>query len=413
MSAIFRQDALERLRNPERLDTLMEVTSMKGWIGLAAMGTVIAAALAWSIIGRLPDTVTGEGVMLREGGLYAIQSMGNGAVREVLAPLGAEVKQGDVVARIAQPDLELTIRGVQTQLEAARANREDMGNRLDRSTRLEVSSLGQQRRQFEQSIRELQARIQYLDGRVEAERVALERGLITGDVYQGTVAQRVQAQDQLVSTQVQLEQLAGREVTLQTEAVSQVFSLDAQIRDLEAQLALYQQQLEDQGAVRSPYDGIVVEQLVTPGEAVAAGQTILNIEFLDVPLQVLLFTGEGKRVAEGMRVQLLPTGVRAEEHGYIEGLVEDVSQNPLSPVAMNRYLRNDALVQRFSGTGAAYLVDVEAQLDPTTPSGFKWTTREGPDMRLGSGAILSGKVTVGDQAPITLVIPTIRKWLGI
>ena len=57
MKQIFRTDVLERLRNPERLDTLMEVTSMKAWIGLAAIAIVLAAGVLWSFVGRLPDTV--------------------------------------------------------------------------------------------------------------------------------------------------------------------------------------------------------------------------------------------------------------------------------------------------------------------------------------------------------------------
>ena len=80
---------------------------------------------------------------------------------------------------------------------------------------------------------------------------------------------------------------------------------------------------------------------------------------------------------------------------------------------MNRFLRNENLVQRFSEAGPSYLVDTEPLLDATTPTGFQWTTRKGPDMKLGSGAILTGKVTVGSQAPITLVIPALRKWIGV
>jgi HlyD family secretion protein len=413
MQQIFRADALERLRNPERLDTLMEVTTVKAWIGLAAIATVIAAGVAWSIVGRLPDTVLGRGVLVRQGGLYAVQSLGGGAVLELRAPLGSAVKQGDIIARVAQPDLDLSIRRLESQLDATRRNRDDINGRLDRSAQIEVASLDRQRRQLDQTVEDVQARITYLDERVNQEGRARDLGLVTGDVYQQTLARRAEARDQLVAAQVQRDQLAGRKLDLQTDAVRQLFALDAQIRDLQGQLALARRQLQDHGAVRSPYDGVVVEQLVSQGETVVPGQTIVNVEFASAPLEVLLFTSEGKRVTPGMRVQLLPNGIQAEEDGYILGRVRSVSPAPLSPTAMNRYLRNEALVARLTEAGPLYLVDTEPMLDSTTPSGLRWTTRRGPDLRLGSGALLSGKVTVGAQAPIALVIPSLRKWLGV
>lgn len=413
MKQIFRADALERLRNPERLDTLMEVTSMKAWIGLAAMAIVIAAGVLWSVAGRLPDTVLGRGVLVRQGGLYSVQSMGGGAVLEVLTPLGSRVRRGDVVARVAQPDLDLSIRRLRDQLAAARQNRAEITSRLDRATQIELGALDQQRRQLDQTIEDVKARVTFLDERVQAEQRARDLGLITGDVYQGTVSRRAEARDQLVTAQVQREQLAGRKLAAETDVVRQLFSLDAQIRDLDGQLASTSRQLDDHGAVRSPYDGLVVEQLVNRGEAIVPGQTVVNVEFSEAPLQGLLFLSEGKRVTPGMRVQLLPNGVHAEEFGYIVGRVRSVSPTPLSPVAMNRFLRNETLVQRFGESGPAYLADIEPMLDSTTATGFRWTTRHGPDMHLGSGALISGKVTVGTQAPITLVIPAVRKWFGV
>ena len=413
MQQIFRTDALERLRNPERLDTLMEVTSMKAWIGLAAMGIVLAAGVLWSVAGRLPDTVPGRGVLVRQGGLYSVQSMGGGAVLEVLAPLGSHVRRGDIVARIAQPDLDLSIRRIRDQLAAARQNRAEINSRLDRSTQIEVDALDRQRRQLDQTIEDVKARVTFLDERVLAEQRARDLGLSTGDVYQGAVSRRAEARDQLVTAQVQREQLAGRKLAAETDVVRQLFSLDAQIRDLNGQLASTSRQLDDHGAVRSPYAGRVVEQLVNQGEVIVPGQTVVNVEFSEAPLQGLLFISEGKRVTPGMRVQLLPHGIRAEEFGYIVGRVRSVSPTPLSPVAMNRFLRNETLVQQFGEGGPAYLAEIEPVLDSTTTTGFQWTTRHGPDMQLGSGAIISGKVTVGSQAPITLVIPAARRWFGV
>jgi HlyD family secretion protein len=410
---IFRKAALERLASPERLDNLMQVTSVKGWLSLYAIGFVVIAAVIWGILGRSPDTVQGVGIMLRQGGLYGIQATGSGPVAAVDVKSGSEVRAGEVVARIAQPGLELSIARIEAELAALRRNRAEISRGLDRSTAIDVSALNQQHRQLTETIAQYQERIRYLDQRVTAEEKALKLGLITADVYQNSVAQRAQAKDALVGAQVQLEQLGSREVSLKSQAAQQIFTLDSQLRDAEGQLAVLRQQYGRESEVHSPYDGVVVEQLVDIGEAVAPGQSLLTIEFLNVPLQVLFFSVDGKRITPGMRVQLIPAGIRPEENGYMLGRVRSVSQTPLSATAMNRYLRNEALVRTFTGQGGAYLVDVQVERDPTTVSGFRWTTRKGPAMRLGSGALLTGSITVHEQAPITLVVPALRKWFGV
>jgi HlyD family secretion protein len=102
-----------------------------------------------------------------------------------------------------------------------------------------------------------------------------------------------------------------------------------------------------------------------------------------------------------------------EEYGYMLGRVVSVSDSPLSPTAMNVLLRNDTLVRDFTARGAAYVVSVELERDRTTPSGFHWTSRQGPDLSFGSGTLLQAKITLEQRRPIALVIPGLRKWLGL
>jgi HlyD family secretion protein len=52
-------------------------------------------------------------------------------------------------------------------------------------------------------------------------------------------------------------------------------------------------------------------------------------------------------------------------------------------------------------------------MDPATPSGFKWTSREGPETKIGSGTLLQVQISVEERRPIELVIPTVRRWLGV
>ena len=122
---------------------------------------------------------------------------------------------------------------------------------------------------------------------------------------------------------------------------------------------------------------------------------------------------QAKQVVPGMRVQMSPAGVAWEEHGYMLGKVLSVSESPLSPTAMNVLLRNDALVKDFTSQGAAYVVSVEIEKDAATPTGFRWTSQQGPALTLGSGTLFDAKITLRQRRPIALVIPALRRWIGV
>jgi HlyD family secretion protein len=49
----------------------------------------------------------------------------------------------------------------------------------------------------------------------------------------------------------------------------------------------------------------------------------------------------------------------------------------------------------------------------STRSGFRWTSHQGPDFTFGSGTLCEGKITLAQRRPITLVVPALRRWLGI
>ncbi|MEM8933678.1 MAG: NHLP bacteriocin system secretion protein, partial [Acidobacteriota bacterium] len=86
-SKIFRKVALERLSSPEQLDQLMQVTSPKGWIALVAISFLLALSILWGIVGSVPTTADGGGILLRRGGVSELVANGSGQV-EAIQPFG-------------------------------------------------------------------------------------------------------------------------------------------------------------------------------------------------------------------------------------------------------------------------------------------------------------------------------------
>ena len=410
---LFRQTALERLSNPEGLDTMMEVTTLRGWISLAGVALVVLAAMIWGVLGRVPQVVSGQGIMVRQGGVYRIQVRGSGQIDSVLVEPGDTVHVGQTVAVLAQPELRTAIRQLETSLEELRNNRRSTFALLTRDRELGLESIRQQQAQADEAVKAATQRLAYLNARIAGDSIAHARGWLTPAAAQETVALRSETQLQLLSAAASKQELAARAVQVQVESNQTVFSLDREIFQAESRLTQLNDQLRSYAHVASPYNGTIVERLSDPGQAIGAGAAIVTVESFDVPLQVLMFIPlEGKRIEPGMRVEMVPGGVRPEETGYFIGHVRDVSGAPLSGGALDRYLKNEILVEQFTSEGGAYLVDVVVESDPTTVSTYRWTSRAGAKIQFGSGTLLTGKIVVLQTRPVEMIVPAIRRWLG-
>jgi hypothetical protein len=98
---IFRKTALDRLSTPDQLDQLMEVTSPRGWVALAAFALLLLVALLWGLFGTVSTTVEAQGVLLREGGARPVNAPEEGVVQQFLVRSGDEVREGQPLVRLA------------------------------------------------------------------------------------------------------------------------------------------------------------------------------------------------------------------------------------------------------------------------------------------------------------------------
>jgi hypothetical protein len=65
-NALFRQESLERLSSPEQLDQLMQIVTPQSWVPLGVLGVLVFAGMVWSIVGRIPITVSGRGLLVAD-----------------------------------------------------------------------------------------------------------------------------------------------------------------------------------------------------------------------------------------------------------------------------------------------------------------------------------------------------------
>ena len=409
---IFRTSALARHASPEGLDALLDITTVPGWIALIALTAVVVAAVVWGVLGRVPQVIEGQGIMVSDSGVYQVQAPAAGRIDSLLADRGDTVHRRQRIAVLAQPELRRSIAQLEVSLRELRTNRDSTAALLERNRRMELASIRQEQQQADSAITAADKRLAYLDARIANERQAVDSGLLTPDQLQNTVAQRAETQLQKLSMIARKQQLGANAVQGENTSRQSLFTLNQQILQTEQELARDSARLAEFSNVTSSYEGVVVERLVDVGQAVTTGAPLITVVPNGVP-QVLMFIPlEGKRIHAGMRVQMVPGGVRPEETGYFLGKVRDVSPAPLSGSGLDLYLKNEVLVQQFTSQGGAYLVKVDVERDTTNPSGYKWTSRRGWEhLSFGSGTLVTGKIVVERTRPVELIMPAIRRWL--
>ena len=97
---MFRKEALEKLSSPEQLDQLLRVTSPRGWLALLGFGLLIGAAIAWSVLGSIPSTIAGDGILIRGEGVQLIDAPQPGQVAKLFVSAGDLIQANQIVATI-------------------------------------------------------------------------------------------------------------------------------------------------------------------------------------------------------------------------------------------------------------------------------------------------------------------------
>ena len=400
----------------ERLDRLLTVTTARAWIALATIAALIGVALAWSLAGSISSYVKGRGVFLREGGRIAsAAAAGPGTLSQVLVARGDHVTAGQLVARIAAPELEQQV----SNLRALVAERHIELQRQRSSTQADLDArrgaLGERSAGLAQVQADARRRVEAMKRRLADEQQLFDAQIVTRSAVLEIQSRLDQAQQDAASASDQI-------IQLDLELRDSVVQGEQRVKNAEFALAEAERQLSERLAtaritaeVRSPVAGNVEEIQLRAGSLVARGQSILTLETEGVGLTFMLFAPlrDGEQIQPGQQVRISTNWTTREEDGTMVGGVSETSKLPITPDGLRTLLHSDDLVRHFSDAGPVFMVKVELKRDPSTASGYAWTSSRGAPVLVESGSFGEGEVRVKSQRPISLAIPVLRRWTGI
>jgi multidrug efflux pump subunit AcrA (membrane-fusion protein) len=301
---LFRAAALARQNEPTPVPDPVPLPPLYG-VALAALGLVLAAALAWVFWGRVDRLADGRGIVIRDSefGIYEVAGTAGGQLAEVLVREGDIVQAGQTVARFDRTELQAQLAAAETML-------------------------------------------------AEWKKKAVE--------------------------------------------TTKISELEFRIQDLRIRY-------EEDREVRAERAGRVVEVVVAVGNVIAPGKTLLRLESLTGPLEVLAYVSalEGKKVRPGMEVRVVPSTEPALAHGHLRGRVNYVSVYPVTREYLTSELGgNDRLADYLLADGSSIEVGIDLLED--TPA-QKSREISGPNPKVETGVLVEAYVVLETVRPCSLI----------
>ena len=214
-----------------------------------------------------------------------------------------------------------------------------------------------------------------------------------------------------VIEQTQLEQ----QVYLNAEQAHAATSYD-DMRARTAQLASAKEELQHQGQVISPYDGIVTSQRMREGQIVQAGAPIYDVdvtESQDMVGIVFVPALTGNKLKPGSVIQVSPGAIDSSLYGSLVGKVIELSPYPVNSDRVVYWTGNKEfanwILQKCGG--AIMEVRVELTRDNDSNSGYLWTTLEGPKETITEGMTCTATAIVDRKSPFAYAFDKMGQWL--
>jgi HlyD family secretion protein len=475
-SRLFRQKSLERLASPEKLDQLMQVVNPKSWLPLATLGSLVLAGGIWSVYGKIPVTVEGRGVLIHPGKVIPLQAPIQGQLIELKIKSGEEIKKGDLIATIGQPELRKQLELAQNKLVQLQKQDQELNSLQTQRRNSDLESISEQRQASEQRLKILEeltptlrdkglisikrdrqaaeARLATLrellptfKQRLEIRKDLFKQGAIADDVllqarqeYFDNTAQINEAESQLKQLDVkeadalkqylsnlneiknikaQLQELQSKKDNLAQQDWENSTNRQKEIQEVEREINGLKKKIGDQTQIVSQHNGRILEITTNLGQVVQPGTRIANIDIdhaTDKMLGITYFPVEdGKKIQPEMMIQITPQTIKRERFGGIVGDVSKISPFPITKEAAANVVGNPEVIEGLVAQKQAGLIQVSAQLqmDADTFSGYQWSSSAGPKLKISPGTTTIARVKVEERSPISYVIPLLRSISGI
>lgn len=401
---------IQQISSSEELDRSIIVVNPHLWIANYTLIFLTIALLIWAFFGSIPIKIQGSGIFIDKEGLYTAQAKTDGTVETLPIKQGSFVKKGDLIAEVVDPQLDLKLKLSKIKVKAMQKGFDRLKSEIEGERAKQKEAILAKIQAAKFNIQESEDEIEKIKKDLEIRKNLVSQGLIPNTNLRDTEREYAQKESSLATQKSDL-------VTLNSDLEKGYRTEELKTQEGDLLQAIDDNKLlqltRDFAKIYSPFDGDIIEVLVNKGDRVTTGASLALMEHQKDPNSKPSFivygfvpVDLGKRIKIGLPVQMALSTVQEQEFGKMLGHVTDVSEFAVSPERLAKLIPNQALLSFLLGANKAVIqLEITPERDPSTPSGYKWTTAEGSPIPITSGTVCKIEAIIEEVKPFYFVFP--------
>ena len=411
-AGLFRKEALEKQSASRPLEERMRLIAPRWWISVLAIGIILVVAALWGWYGRITTKVNGSGMLVESGGFRNVVSLSDGIIQILGISDGMPVTEGHVLAVLSLPLEQLELDYYESRLNSLQENVKVLRDLTGRQVKKRTHFTSRILADSDKIMKDLDQLLNQLTELNEKYQSFRTRKLVT-EAETITVLQNML--NTAVSLVRQRQETASYEIgKLDYEHAfeREFWQKGREIEEAQQELAFKIAQFLRRKHILSHSEGVILNVHKSIGDHVSAGETVCTLQryagknlFVDAVVPAT----QMKTVKEGQTVHISPSDTEPYRIGYMLGLVERVGRYPATKEQLVNWYKNEDLAQMLKGKDVAAMVRIQLVPDPADPTGITWTGRTPEEIHITAGRLCTIQVIVEERAPISYVLPYIRK----
>jgi HlyD family secretion protein len=400
----------------ENLDAKVSILSSWSWLIWIIIMFGFASMIIWSIFGFVRVRENGVGIIIPMAGkIFEADSRGTGILKKPLVNIGDEVKKGQIIAQVLLVDLDHEIQEEEIYLNALKNQKEKVITQINEEKRNQKLFNKKYDKSFKTRLKNARTYKKFMDSFIIKEKELSTIGAVSAIEYQKMRNNLFQTENEIAKTISDMAQFQLQLIKDHHSWEQEIFQIDVKLIEAKNKLDHNKNDKMIRQYIRAPLSGVITQVFKSPGAFVKEGEVFATIVKDGKEVQVLAFfpVTKGKRIKAGMTAYVSPTIAEKALYGTIKGRIKSIVKYPLSLKDVSVLLQDEAMAKLLCKKDTPLMGKVVIEKDSSTFSGFKWTSKHGPNFMITSGTVCDIAVIIQKRTPITLVIPYLRKFFGI
>lgn len=407
---LFREVALKHQEKSLHSDESLWVLSYNKWSSRICTFLLVLIGIIWLIWGSIPIETQGLGIAVNAAGLYNLDISMKGVVKTLHVQVGDLVEKGQLVATLYNPELEIQLDGIQKIIKSKQEQLRYLNREVHDENKLRIIAIKANIEAITNKIQILENDIPIIMEDLNQKKLLAAKGLVSSITMEATKDLLWNKESDLEKTKVELSK--ANALLKKEYREDEIKTLEEVIRRYAKDKAAIEAQLQ-YARIYSPVKGLLLEWFAKPGSNVDKGNLIARLEIQEENQRKIVFYGyipiENKRIVPETPVLIELSNVNSQEYGAMLGRIISVSKKAISPEALTHFIHNSSLIEYLQHKQSAVIeVIIEPELDPRTPSGYRWTSGIGPSIELSSGTLCSFKGRIEEISPLYYFFPLWR-----